>query len=592
MIKLNLHYPWCEMDYSIPASIKYNSPIYIHSHPTELPIENFFMQTMESRIQMLEQDMIQTITSIYNYLRNISTSSEVINFYLNTHTPQGRRLNNNTNVQNIINSFKDAKNKLQNLAKIQSENNVSKQVNSTVENFWSNFLQQQAAQGTTIGNALGTIMGQDIVNFFKQEAQFQGRNKKYKTLTIQDPVNKLLNSSQNKITEEFQRILKKFFHQLNAWAPQVNQVTNTLNNDVTSFINNYNAIQASLFQQSGGTGIDHRIKAFNDHSIAKLAVSGAGSSFEKVFNYIILTNILQQNGDVILNSVNGQKQYKVDGYSAASTGHEVTTDNIITLLDKATQQLTTIGFSLKANASNNFSKTVASSSEMRHIYDIYLAPLSAEEANELLYYLGNEEASNIYLAPYTYDRVIPSIWSNSFVIPPSQNKSNRRYSYLTRIRQALSFAFFIKGMLGSIFLKPDFEQAIKQQGYVPPILLSFLDNDYFTYKILERILSILNRGVSGISKYATNTKVKALNFGITENSLKELFVTKKMVEKISANKYENLINGKVSPIYSQIAPYMTINAALKAAAPDLTYESFVRQILKPIKFNMTISDII
>lgn len=135
MIKLNLHYPWCEMDYSIPASIKYNSPIYIHSHPTELPIENFFMQTMESRIQMLEQDMIQTITSIYNYLRNISTSSEVINFYLNTHTPQGRRLNNNTNVQNIINSFKDAKNKLQNLAKIQSENNVSKQVNSTVENF-------------------------------------------------------------------------------------------------------------------------------------------------------------------------------------------------------------------------------------------------------------------------------------------------------------------------------------------------------------------------------------------------------------------------------------------------------------------------
>ena len=59
-------------------------------------------------------------------------------------------------------------------------------------------------------------MGQDIVDFFKQEAQFQGRNKKYKTLTIQDPVNKLLNSSQNKITEEFQRILKKFFHQLNA----------------------------------------------------------------------------------------------------------------------------------------------------------------------------------------------------------------------------------------------------------------------------------------------------------------------------------------------------------------------------------------
>lgn len=580
------------MDYSIPASIKYNTPIYIHSHPTELPIENFFMQNLEPRIQLLEQDMIQTITTIYNYLRNISTSSEVMSFYMNTHNSQGRRLNNNTNVQNIINSFKDAKSKLQNLAKIQSENNVSKQVNNAVENFWSNFLQQQAEQGTSIGNALGNIMGQEIVDFFKQEAQFQGRSKKYKSLTIQDPVSKLLNSNQNKITKEFQRILKKFFHQLNAWAPQVNQVTDTLRNDVDSFINNYNAIQASLFQELGGVGIDHRIKAFNDHSIAQLAVSGAGSSFEKVFNYIILTNVLQQNGDVILNSVNGQKQYKVDGYSAASTGHGVTTDNIITLLDNATKKLTTIGFSLKANASNNFSKTVTPSSEIKHIYDMYLAPLSAQEANELLYYLGNEEASNIYLAPYTYDRVIPNIWSNSFVIPPSHNRSNRRYDYLTRIRQALSFAFFVKGMLGSIFLKPDFEQAIKQQGYVPPILLSFLDNDYFTYKILEKILLILKRGVGGISKYTTNTKVRALNFGITESSLKELFVTKKMVEKISANKYENLLNGKVSPIYSQIAPYMTINAALTAAAPDLKYESFVQQILKPIKFNMTISDII
>lgn len=123
------------MDYSIPSSIKYHTPIYIHSHPTELPIENFFMQNLEPRIQLLEQDMIQTITSIYNYLRNISTSSEVTSFYMNTHTSQGRRLNNNTNVQNIINSFKDAKSKLQNLSKIQSENNVSKQVNSAVENF-------------------------------------------------------------------------------------------------------------------------------------------------------------------------------------------------------------------------------------------------------------------------------------------------------------------------------------------------------------------------------------------------------------------------------------------------------------------------
>jgi hypothetical protein len=269
-------------------------------------------------------------------------------------------------------------------------------------------LQHRAVEGKTIEEAVGTLAAQEVVNYFKQEAQFRGRNKKYQSLKIQDPVSKLLNSNKNNITNEFQKILTKYFHQVNSLAPQVHAITNTLKNDIDSFIQQYNDIQKSLFQESGGMGIDHRIKAFNDHEIAKFAISGAGSSFEKVFNYIMLMDAVKQNGKFNL-TLNSGKSYEVEGFSSASTGHEVTTDNIITLLDNATKKLTTIGFSLKANASNNFSKTVSSSQEIRHIYDMYLAPLSAEEVNELLYYLGNEEASNIYLAPYTYDRVIPNI---------------------------------------------------------------------------------------------------------------------------------------------------------------------------------------
>jgi hypothetical protein len=123
------------MDYSIPNSIKYRTPTYIHSHPTELPIENFFTQTMESRIQMLEQDIIQTITSIYNYLKNISTSSEVLDFYMSTHNGQRRNLNASGKVKMILDSFKNAKSKLQSLQDIQTKNNTIKDINNTVNDF-------------------------------------------------------------------------------------------------------------------------------------------------------------------------------------------------------------------------------------------------------------------------------------------------------------------------------------------------------------------------------------------------------------------------------------------------------------------------
>lgn len=377
----------------------------------------------------------------------------------------------------------------------------------------------------------------------------------------------------------------------------------SLKNDVDGYINSFHDVYHLLMDKGSADRLQHTIDSFNGHFIAKYAISGSGFTFEKFFNYVMLETILAYvlNGEFVV-QLGNQQLFTVEGTSASNKGHHLTTDNIITFFDNTINELK-IGFSLKATVDKNganskFSKTVYSDKLIKSYFQtLYKIPL--QEQKELLYYLGNEVAFSVFLAPYNYDHVIKNISTGTISMPSNIAKAKvENIDSLVGLRNIVVMLCLIKGMLGSLFLEENFTE--KMQNETPPVLLSFLEQDYFTYQILEKVLSLVNYDFASVLLNETNFKMSTvanvkmddLDFNLDSNKLADLFLTKKMIESTNANRYDDLLNNQVNYPYLDIAPYLSINEALSDITKDITFKSVRDKILRPVTFHLTINDLL
>lgn len=377
----------------------------------------------------------------------------------------------------------------------------------------------------------------------------------------------------------------------------------SLKNDVDSYINSFQDVYHLLMDKGSADRLQHTIDSFNGHLIAKYAISGSGFTFEKFFNYAMLDTVLKHVGNnEFIVQLGNQEVFTPEGTSASNKGHHLTTDNIITFFDGTADKLK-IGFSLKATVDKNganskFSKTVYSDKLIKSYFQtLYSIPL--REQRELLYYLGNEVAFSVFLAPYSYSRVINNASTRTISMPPNIAKAKaENMESLVGLRNIVVMLCLIKGMLGSLFLKDDFTE--KMESETPPILLSFLEQDYFTYQILEKVLSLVNYDFASVFSNETNFKMSKvanvkmdnLDFNLDKNKLVDLFLTKKMIKSTNPNRYDDLLNNQVNDPYLNIAPYSSINEALSDITKDITFKSVRDKILRPVTFHLTINDLL
>lgn len=377
----------------------------------------------------------------------------------------------------------------------------------------------------------------------------------------------------------------------------------SLKNDVDGYINSFHDVYHLLMDKGSVDRLQHTIDSFNGHFIAKYAISGSGFTFEKFFNYVMLETILAYvlNGEFVV-QLGNQQLFTVEGTSASNKGHHLTTDNIITFFDDTINELK-IGFSLKATVDKNganskFSKKVYSDKLIKSYFQtLYQIPL--QEQKELLYYLGNEVAFSVFLAPYNYDHVVKNISTGTISMPSNVARAKvENMESLVGLRNIVVMLCLIKGMLGSLFLEENFTE--KLQNETPPILLSFLEQDYFTYQILEKVLSLVNYDFASVFSNGTNFKMSKvanikmddLNFNLDKNKLADLFLTKKMIESTNANRYDDLLNNQVDYPYLDIAPYLSLNEALSDVTKDITFKSVRDKILRPVIFHLAINDLL
>lgn len=583
--------------YKTPDYIRYHSPIYIHSHRKKLDTNAAIDRLLIKHVQGDIDSAIGQLTKVINYLKNISMDPLVQQFYKDTHN--GYTRNHSQKGQLWVDNYVIDRQKLVDLKKQQDVEKIISTNAQKVEELYGPWLKSQADAGKIIADVVGWQGVQYFIDFFRQEAILKGNKKKNLNLSGTSLVKEMITTRKGEITKECKRQLRKYRNSINPLAKDVETILNDIQSSVDSYINSFNDVNHCLLDANSADRLQHTITAFNGHKIAKYGISGSGFSFEKVFNYLLLDKIVKQNNNGSFEiSLNGET-FTVEGTSNSNKGHEVTTDNVIKILDGVAEKIK-IGFSLKATvgkkgATSKFSKTVYNSKIgkngptiiKKYFSSLYNIPL--EDQNELLYYIGNEMAFEVFVAPYSYNWVI-DLSTNEMQIP-TNNAAPARLDRLVYLRSLIVAIFLLKAMIGSIFLQDDFIEAISEKNYIPPILISFLNEDYFTYEVLERILNIATNNSTEMVKYA-NVKMDDFGYNFSEKKLTDLFLTKKMIESKYSNRYDDLINNEVSYPFMDIAPYLSLDEALKDITGDIAFQPIIEKLTRPVNFHIAINELI
>ena len=594
----------------IPNNIAFRTPIYIHSHPKNLNSDEKIAQLLTKKAQFAVESVRFQMEYIIHYLEKMSINNPLImDFYNDTHNGHTRIHSKRGN--RLVASFESFRRQLDSIQKIQDSNHTIAKVNQDIENVWLNSLELHNKQGSTIEQAFGTIVAQQLVTFFKQEAVHRGNKQKYKNLNITDPIAALLNNNKGVVTKEFQRILRKYLNHLNSEAPAVKKAVSQMEKDVRDYIKKFHDINNLLLDSNSAETLQHRIDAFNGHNIARYSTSGSGSTFEKIFNYLLLDKAVKQiEGSkfawiVKVTNEEGKEEkipYEVFGSSSASSGHGVTTDNVIWIVDKLCNEFTTMGFSLKATKTGGkfdsvFKKTV----HAKRLVKPFLWQLFSENrSHQILYYLGNDQAFSVFMAPYRYDKVITKTEEGIQIEMPDWTTKPfpTTYDSLTRIRNIVSYIYLVKGLIGALFDKSDFIEAIETEGYIPPIILSFANEDYFTCEILKRLSSLIGYddsrteyGNDKLKDYADVT-FNTPNFNFRHEDLKELFLLKKLITTNDENRYNEFYSNKINPNYSSCTTYSSVPELLYEITKGLNIYKVVNEISRPMKFNIPVNKLV
>jgi hypothetical protein len=150
----------------------------------------------------------------------------------------------------------------------------------------------------------------------------------------------------------------------------------------------------------------------------------------------------------------------------------------------------------------------------------------------------------------------------------------------------------VKGLAGQIVNSPlDSEGNFTNS---PPLFLSFLEHDYWMYEILEALLSLVNSGDS----LATYISYMPLDFNneifnvFHYPKLEELFIQKKLTERIGGSRYEDFVYGELTEEGQLNGSGNTVYKILNDISGTFNSLSLSKALFPTINCNIVISDLL
>jgi hypothetical protein len=121
---------------AIPNHIKYHTPTYIHSHPTDLNSDKAIEALLVQRAHNIASNIKTHLDNVITYLKSNSVDNPTImNFYTDTHNGHTRKMS--TKGLKLINEFANFRQQLSQIKSIQDKNHTVSRINKSVNEFWS-----------------------------------------------------------------------------------------------------------------------------------------------------------------------------------------------------------------------------------------------------------------------------------------------------------------------------------------------------------------------------------------------------------------------------------------------------------------------
>lgn len=615
-------YWWFQMSkskkaYTTPSNLRYNTPVYIHSHETALPkIDSSLFKTAKTLHDLTRR----RLDKIASYMKTYSNTATIRQFYADTH--DGTKRKHSKDGQKLVNQLQEMRKILyaikSNDGRIEYKSTAVKKAELAILAMW------ESDPDKSLEELFGAQLADDISKYFAgqlredynyknkymglsgknakvsdlltiRKLRDDSRRRKDNELMLKDASGRiLLTEDEKSYTDVLKKQLTLYYEQNDENAGDVEATVKTFQKQLDEYLNSFKDVQEELMGVNNLEKLQSRIDKLNRHKQAALSISASGFQFEKVFNFLATEQIRKEGLDVEISG----KTFKIEGSSSSSKSHGMTTDNIITLIDGMGKRIE-MGFSLKTSYNtktlgfdSTFKKTVS-----LNIKDPKKSFFSENQMRSILYYLGNARALSIFAAPAVYHGgVVKRDKKNgSFKVdmPPLANVNviSIENKKIEEIRSAYASIAMVKGIMGNIYTMASHKGASitetwdtygKEKDVVPPIFLSFVNDDYWMYEVMENLSAEYKNNFSGLSEYAkkiafTNNELKELcGSNFNKESLTHLFVLKKLISKTRRQgtaRYRQLLEDEKNPYYGDWEEYRrwnTVPQLLKEITSSLT----------------------
>lgn len=496
---------------------KYRFPVYIHSHSTALEqIQNSdTLKIVVNKVDEIKQKVISNMETAISSLKRFSNEDAIQAYYQVTHDDKkgkGYRV-----MPPLFNMLIDLIIKYRNTADEKIQENINKAAEQ--------ILSQGKAQGQFniydyLANTYGEAVAENVAAYLSKD----NHKKKYDLQKV------LWNDIENDSYLK-KMLIKSIAYNLKDILPKSQEAKELMELIVETV-----KIEQGLLEVKEPQTLKAMILK-REQYYDKLMVAITGGF---LFEYVLY--VYFNSGIEVTVNINGKPTtLQLSAKDTGTSSHESTTDIVLVLQNgKKNYQL---GMSAKANmtngqASNVFHKDLRGK-----------PPITKEnDYKELMYILGNYKALSVFAvdSPETYEKVIDTA-DGEVNIPTMDTLKIVNIDWLYKLQESYTYTTFVKALVGQMLNdNPSLEGKLKKE---PALWLSFLEYDYWTWEILEAILSLIKENSSLLKqyiKYASFQWEDPVFESLNYDNLKSLFLAKKMTEAKTQNRYQDFLSNDIN----------------------------------------------
>lgn len=611
-------------DYSLPDDILYQTPVYIHSHETHWLIEDsIVLQDINMVIQNLNSFYQTSINHVNQVALSLTAATAKVK------EPYKQYLTNlqkNDDYQEFTKAFIKLRADIENYKKdnkkaMDDQRFLNKATMDRIENSLIKAATREYKQtwvkvlNRNLGNELGSKFYKYLKNaenlhagdFAKTKAGLLTETMSAKE--FMDLVNKgsLSEGDLTSFSKTFQKIIKGFV-KTTGTKDEIMKKIQDFDQEMENFFRSRADFMNSLTEPQKGdwSAINHHINRLKEYDLSTIATSTTGFLKEKMsFLFMLASPSLKVESD------NAISEVQLEGYSAATETTDISFKMVNELIGKTLKASYVEGqtdlFHKPSKAffiGKRMSQKDGASKKDLVLHDDLMQYLNDPyNIKSLSYYLANYYALSTFTAvePFDGKKSVLKKEGDHYIVDETAYQAvtgtGEIPEAILQLQMSVGLLGMLKGLLGTAFPFKDFNKVInlyKNQGL--PLILEFIDKQYWTCDILNAILHDATQNFATLTQYIgqTETEFKSLLTEINSKNLSDLFILKKTIRSsLKGNRYDDFYSKTVRPSYarSNLTAYSSVTELLSLMTSSLDSDSIISIITQPMKFKVNISNL-